>query len=123
MGLCRSSPDGRRATSNDRVRDAKVGLAGVIDLKMLRDAPDVVRRSQLSRGEDPDLVDVLLSADAARRAAVSAADTLRAEQKIVSKGVAAASADQRPALLAKAKDLAAQVKSAEAAQLAAAAEF
>jgi seryl-tRNA synthetase len=98
-------------------------LAGVIDLKMLRDAPDVVRRSQLSRGEDPNLVDVLLSADAARRAAVSAADTLRAEQKIVSKGVAAASADQRASLLAQAKDLAAQVKSAEAAQVAADAEF
>jgi seryl-tRNA synthetase len=30
-------------------------LAGVIDLKMLREDPDAVRRSQRSRGDDPDL--------------------------------------------------------------------
>jgi seryl-tRNA synthetase len=91
-------------------------LAGVIDLKILRDDPETVRRSQISRGEDPELVDVLLSADTARRAAISAADTLRAEQKAVSKRVGAASPEDRPAVLAQAKDLAAQVKAAEAEQ-------
>ena len=88
----------------------------VIDLKLLRDDPDVVRRSQLSRGEDPALVDVLLAADTARRAAISTADTLRAEQKAASKKVGSAAPDQRPALLEAAKELAAQVKSAESAQ-------
>ncbi len=91
-------------------------LTGVIDLKMLRDEPDAVRRSQRSRGEDPALVDALLSADAARRAAVSAADNLRAEQKAVSKQVGAAAPEDRPAVLARAKELAAEVKAAEAAQ-------
>ena len=38
----------------------------VIDLKLAREDPDGVRRSQLSRGEDPGLVDVLLDAAAAR---------------------------------------------------------
>jgi len=51
----------------------------VIDLKLVREDPDGVRRSQLSRGEDPALVDALLDADTARRGAISTADTLRAE--------------------------------------------
>ncbi|UZJ24573.1 serine--tRNA ligase [Rhodococcus antarcticus] len=56
----------------------------MIDLKLVREDPDAVRTSQRTRGEDPSLVDALLTADAARRAAVLAADTLRAEQKTVS---------------------------------------
>jgi seryl-tRNA synthetase len=88
----------------------------VIDLKLAREDPDGVRRSQLSRGEDPGLVDVLLDADADRRAAISAADTLRAEQKAASKSVGAASAQDRPALLERAKQLAADVREAEARQ-------
>ena len=91
-------------------------VAGVIDLKLLRDDPDAVRRSQLSRGEDPGLVDALLAADTARRAAISTADSLRAEQKAASKKVGSASPEERPALLEQAKDLAAQVKSAETEQ-------
>jgi len=88
----------------------------VIDLKLVREDPDAVRRSQLSRGEDPALVDVLLEADTARRAAISAADTLRAEQKTASKSVGSATSDERPALLERAKELSAAVKDAEARQ-------
>ncbi|WP_144206904.1 serine--tRNA ligase [Mycobacterium tilburgii] len=88
----------------------------MIDLKLLREDPDAVRRSQLSRGEDPALVEALLAADAARRSAISAADALRAEQKSASKNVGAAAPDERPALLARANELAEQVKAAEAAQ-------
>ena len=88
----------------------------MIDLKLVREEPDVVRRSQLGRGEDPTLVDALLAADAARRAAISTADTLRAEQKVASKEVGSASAGDRPALLERAKALAAEVKRAEAQQ-------
>jgi len=95
----------------------------VIDLKLLREDPDAVRRSQLSRGEDPALVDTLLAADAARRSAISAADALRAEQKSASKSVGAASAEERPARLQRAKELAEQVKAAESAQVNAEAAF
>ena len=90
---------------------------------MLRENPDTVRRSQTSRGEDPALVDVLLAADTARRAAISTADSLRAEQKAASKKVGAASADERPALLQRAKELAEQVKAAETEQADAEAAF
>ncbi|KHO25211.1 serine--tRNA ligase [Mycolicibacterium setense] len=88
----------------------------MIDLKLLRDNPDTVRASQRARGEDPALVDALLQADTARRAAISAADNLRAEQKAASKLVGKATPEERPALLQQAKDLAEQVKTAEAAQ-------
>jgi seryl-tRNA synthetase len=95
----------------------------VIDLKLLRDDPDRVRASQRARGEDPALVDALLDADSKRRAVISAADNLRAEQKVASKRVGAASAEERPALLARAKELAEQVKATEAEQAAAEAAF
>jgi seryl-tRNA synthetase len=88
----------------------------VIDLRFLRDNPEVVRASQRARGEDPALVDALLEADASRRAAVAAADNLRAEQKARGKLVGKASPEDRPALLAGAQELSAKVKEAEAAQ-------
>ena len=91
-------------------------VAAVIDLRLLRENPDAVRASQRARGEDPALVDTLLKADADRRAAVSAADNLRAEQKAASKLVGAASKEDRPALLEQAKGLAETVKAAEAQQ-------
>ena len=95
----------------------------MIDLKLLREDPDRVRASQRARGEDPALVDALLDADATRRAVISAADNLRAEQKAASKQVGAASADDRPALLARAKELAEQVKETEARQAVAESAF
>ena len=95
----------------------------MIDLKLLRENPDAVRQSQRSRGEDPALVDTLLTADTTRRSAISTADSLRAEQKTASKKVGAASPDDRPALLQRAKELAEQVKSAEAEQANAEAAF
>ena len=95
----------------------------MIDLKLLRDNPDAVRESQKKRGEDATLVDTLLAADTARRTAISSADSLRADQKAASKKVGAASADDRPKLLQQAKDLAEQVKSAEAQQAEAEATF
>jgi len=88
----------------------------VIDLRSLRENPDAVRDSQRARGEDPGLVDVLLAADANRRAAISAADNLRAEQKALSKQVSSASPEDRPAVLDRAKALAADVKAAETEQ-------
>ncbi|RRO15166.1 serine--tRNA ligase [Saccharopolyspora rhizosphaerae] len=88
----------------------------MIDLKTLREDPEAVRASQRARGEDESLVDALLSADERRRSAVSRADDLRAEQKQLGKQVGKAQGEEREALLARAKELAAQVKEAETAQ-------
>jgi seryl-tRNA synthetase len=92
---------------------------GVIDLRLVREHPDLVRASQRARGADESLVDALLAADEARRAAVKRADDLRAEQKAASQAVAKAAKEERPAVLERAKALAAQVKDAEEAQRAA----
>ena len=46
----------------------------MIDLKFLRENPDVVRTSQTTRGEDPELVDQLIAADEARRESIATAD-------------------------------------------------
>ena len=89
----------------------------MIDIKLVRDDPDRVRASQRARGEDPSLVDVLLAADEQRRAAVLRFDTVRAAQKTLGKEVASARTDaEKQALLARAKDLAAEVREAEAEQ-------
>ncbi|MFY9190434.1 MAG: serine--tRNA ligase [Lawsonella sp.] len=93
----------------------------MIDLKFLRENPDLVRDSQRTRGEDPALVDELLAADEKRRSSIQTADELRRDQKSFGKKIGAASKEERPALLEEAKTLAARVKEAEAAQKEAAA--
>ncbi|GAA3948298.1 serine--tRNA ligase [Gordonia caeni] len=88
----------------------------MIDLKIVRDDPDLVRDSQRARGEDPALVEMLLEADTARRSAIVEADALRAEQKTLGKQVGKAQGDERTALLERGKQLAEQVKAAVARQ-------
>ena len=88
----------------------------MIDLKFLRDNPDVVRQSQITRGEDPQLVDQLISDDETRRESIAKADSLRAEQKAFGKKIGQAAPEQRPALLEGSNALKQQVKDAEAAQ-------
>lgn len=87
----------------------------MIDLKDLAARPDVYRASQEARGADVSLVDSLLEADASHRAALSSFESLRAEQKAFGKRVAAAKGEEKQALLAEVKDLAAKVKGADAA--------
>ena len=95
----------------------------MIDLKLLRENPDVVRASQRTRGEDPALVDQLLEADARRRDAITAADAARAEQKAFSKSMGqqmrTASDEEKAQLREQGKEKAEVVKGLEAEQVAA----
>jgi len=75
----------------------------VIDIKLLRDRPDVVRASQRARGEDEGIVDVILGADELRRSTIAEFEALRAEQKSFGKKVAAAEGAQKAVLVAAAK--------------------
>ncbi|MFV0284819.1 MAG: serine--tRNA ligase [Demequina sp.] len=93
----------------------------MIDLKLLRTDPDVVKASQRSRGDDPAIVDEVLEADAQHRAALADFEAKRAEQKGLGKLVAQAQGEEKQALLARTKDLAAAVKEAQATADAAAA--
>ncbi len=103
----------------------------MIDLKILRDDPARVRASQIARGEDPELVDAAVTADADRRTAVAEFDAVRAEQKALGRqigplqgqlkkaaddSVRADLQEQVDALMAKAGQLANAVKVAEQAQ-------
>jgi seryl-tRNA synthetase len=88
----------------------------VIDPRTLRENPEAVRASQRARGEDEGVVDRLLSLDTSRRSAIARADKLRAEQKTLGRSVGKAAGDERAALLVKGKELAAEVKAAEAEQ-------
>ena len=90
-------------------------MAAVIDVQLLRDQPDLVRRSQEARGNDPATVDAALEADRVRREAIRAFETLRAEQNARSKAIGKASPEERPALLAEVKDLSERVKDAQTA--------
>jgi len=92
----------------------------MIDLALLRDEPELVRRSQIARGNAPETVDAAIEADRSRREALSAFESLRAEQNAFGKTVAKAPKDEKAALVAQAKDLAEQVKNAQHASTAAA---
>jgi seryl-tRNA synthetase len=85
----------------------------MIDLNALRENPNLFRNSQKVRGEDPTVVDQLLNADEARRKAMAEFESLRAEQKILSKAIGAAKGDEKKDLLEIAKKLAAVVKAAD----------
>jgi seryl-tRNA synthetase len=95
----------------------------MIDPKWLRTDPDRVRRSQAARGASVQLVDDLVAADEARRSAILTAETLRAEQKSLGKNVARAQGEEKQALLARTKELAAEVKATQAAAAAAGETF
>ncbi|MCO5970307.1 serine--tRNA ligase [Actinoallomurus soli] len=86
----------------------------MIDLRALRNDPDRLRASQRARGEDEAVVDALLGLDERRRSALSAFESLRAEQKSFGKSVSKAQGDERQKLLDRAKELAQQVKEADA---------
>jgi seryl-tRNA synthetase len=97
----------------------------VIDPRLLRESPDVLRESQRRRGEDVAVVDRLVALDVERRAKQTAYDDLRAEQKqlskrigplqgAVKKGDASAQAEL-DALMVEASQLAERVKAADAA--------
>ena len=95
----------------------------MIDPRLLRDDPDRVRAAQAKRGLSGEAVDRALAADTARRTAIAEFEARRAEQKAIGKQVAAARGEEKQALLAQGKQLAADVKALDAAQSAAEEEW
>ena len=85
----------------------------MIDIKFLRENPDLIRQSQKGRGEDPKLVDRVINADELRREAIVKFEALRAEQNIFSKSVRSAKSDEKTRLLEEGKKLSLAVKKAE----------
>lgn len=86
----------------------------MIDLKLLRDNPDLVRASQQARGASVELVDAAIAADQQRRNTIVEFERVRAEQNALSKSIGGAKGDEKNTLLVQAKELAAAVKEADA---------
>lgn len=95
----------------------------MIDIKVLRESPDLVRASQSARGEDVTLVDRVIAADEIRRSAIVEFEALKAEQNTLSKSVGSTKGDEKAALLEKAKALSDAVKAAEGKKNATEAEY
>lgn len=68
----------------------------MIDLRALRENPEPARASQRARGADESLVDRIIEADESRRAALTAFETARAEQKAASRSVGKAARRNAP---------------------------
>ena len=88
----------------------------VIDLRILRNDPELARQAQRRRDEPPELIDEILQRDESRRTAIAHFEKLRAEQKTMGKEVAKAGGDDKADLLATSKTLSIRVKEAEVAQ-------
>jgi seryl-tRNA synthetase len=91
----------------------------VIDLALLREQPDLVKLSQVKRGNSSESVDDAIAADRERREAITTFERLRAEQNAHGKKVAQAPKDEKAALVAEAKQLSERVKQAQQAVTAA----
>jgi len=86
----------------------------MIDVRALRDEPELFRASQRARGESEHLVDEVIDLDVRRRESLTAFESKRAEQKSLGRLVAQASGEEKAELLARTKALAAEVKELEA---------
>lgn len=94
----------------------------MLDLKVVREDPEGVRRALLRRGTAPP-IDELLETDARRRATQAKLDELRAEQKKAGKDVAALDGDAKQELLGRLKTLSDDIAGLEREQSSAAAEL
>ncbi|MBI4279876.1 MAG: serine--tRNA ligase, partial [Armatimonadetes bacterium] len=86
----------------------------MIDLKLIRDNPDLVRAGILKKQGDPALVDRILEKDLERRTALQQVETLRAEQNRASKEVPRLQGEERERRTAELRDLSSRLKGLEA---------
>jgi seryl-tRNA synthetase len=84
----------------------------VIDLRLLRDDPDAVRRAYERRGGVEEL-DRVVDLDRRYREVLGEVEALRSEHNKASKAIGRATAEERPAAIESAKQLADKVKSLE----------
>jgi seryl-tRNA synthetase len=84
----------------------------MIDLRLLRDDPDVVRRAYARRG-GVEALDGVVELDAEYRKKLREVEDLRAEQNRASKAIGQASPEDRPAAIAEAKEMSDRLKELE----------
>jgi len=85
----------------------------MLDLKFVRDNPDMVRDGLRRRGADPALVDHVLDADRHRRELVQDVERLRAEQNRVSAEIPKLSGEEKTRRIAGTREVSTRLKSLE----------
>ena len=86
----------------------------MLDIRLIRDQPDLVKRGLATVGVDTSEVDALLALDAERRAAITTLETLKAERGQASKKIGAIKdASERQRAIAATKGLGDQIAAAE----------
>lgn len=95
----------------------------MIDIRTIRENPELIKASQRARGASEADVDAVIEADEVRRSSLQAFEDMRAEQKELSRSIGKASPEDRPAILERAKTMSNEVKSLENIADAAKAEF
>ncbi len=85
----------------------------MLDLKLVRDNPDLVREGVRKKHQDPALVDRVLAADARRRALLVEVERLRAEHRRASAEVARLSGAERERRIADLRQTADRLRSLE----------
>ncbi|QPK94072.1 serine--tRNA ligase [Actinomyces sp. zg-332] len=86
----------------------------MIDLRQVRENPEIAKASQIARGADPSLIDKAIQADDERKKYLTSFEEKRAKQKELSRSISKVSPQERESVLAEAKALAEEVKVAEA---------
>ena len=94
----------------------------MIDLRLAREDPELVKAALARRGTEP-RIDELLEIDVRRRDAQTRLDALRSRQKQIGKEVPRLEGDQRQKLLDELKDLSEEIKTLEAEEDAASLEL
>lgn len=85
----------------------------MLDLKFIRDHPDLVRAGLRKRGADPALVDRVLEADRRRRDLVQEVERLRAEQNRASVEIQKLTGEAKAKRIADMREVASRVKTLE----------
>ncbi len=94
----------------------------MIDPKLLRQDPDLIRRSLTRRGSNLDL-DALIELESSARAALSTSEQLRSQQKDAGRRIASLSAEEKELAIREVAELATAVKEATSRSEKLAAEF
>src|SRR3972149_8705571 len=85
----------------------------MLDLKFVRDNPDVVREGLRKRGADPALVDRVIEADRRRRGFVKDVERLRAEQNRVSAEIPKLSGEEKTRRIVQMREVSTRLKGLE----------
>jgi seryl-tRNA synthetase len=94
-----------RARCLDRCATRMLAVHSMLDIKLIRERPDEVKRALATVGVPPEQVDGVLAADATRRALITEVERLRAQRAETSKSVGKLAPAERERVVAEMRGL------------------